>query len=167
MTPKEVLEHDWKVGEKVYVVWHVYDFRVNDKNCLRPCGVMETTVVDTIVDVYPSGSGIYKKILLDKSDFTSDRIPESDSFISALVHYEWLYGKRNPENDNYYHRKFCVDKFLTRKDAEKRYKQSVKTWNKAIDREIERRKSSVKSTKRMYNSAKKSASKDIRGLKIE
>jgi hypothetical protein len=163
MTPKEALEHDWKIGEKVYVVCHMYDFAMDLGHCDKPIGVVETTVSD--IKKRFNELSRYIEIHFNNKDFPKTAIDSDKEMISFLIFGFWK-GERTPNTDKYHHKQFCIDKFLTKEEAEKRYKQSVKTWNAAIEREIEKRKQRVRKASKEYNRAKSISKQGIRKSKI-
>lgn len=45
MTAKEALEHNWCVGEKIWIVYHKYNSEINDHwRVYQPIGIMEVSV---------------------------------------------------------------------------------------------------------------------------
>lgn len=120
MTVKEAIEHDWKVGEKLWEVYFSLEENIPGK---KPLGIIEVEV--TKVERNDKWKDRYEYVELRlNGDFN---LNDDDNFsdnnvLSAIVnHYKW--------GDVYDHQDFCVCKFFTKEEAEKRLKSEVKKWN--------------------------------------
>lgn len=128
MTAKEAFEHNWYVGEKIWIVYHKYNSEVNDnRRVSQPVGIMEVTV--SYIDRTSGYKNVWESIEVEFTGnwIIKDRwdIPYIDSHLASLVeHHD--YG------DMWTHSDFCTNKFFTKEDAEKRLKKEISSWNKKV-----------------------------------
>lgn len=145
MTAKEALEHNWYVGEKIWIVYHKYNCEVNDRwRVPQPIGIMEVTV--SSIDHTTEYKNVWESI---KINFTGNWINKNDivyidcHLASMVEHYN--YG------DRWTHSEFCTNKFFTKEEAEKRLKKEISSWNKRV---IARKEQLEKRAKRAIGKSK-------------
>ena len=145
MTPKEVLEHEWHNGDKVYVVVCEYynlfgegEFPLlpealnkKAKAFILPVCVAEGTVCNF---EQSGGKMDWNHVRFDiELDYKScsakinkNRVTYTSHACSAFVTYD-------ASCNRYAHQKLCENTFLTKNEAEKRLKQLIKRWNKGME----------------------------------
>lgn len=146
MTPKQALEHDWKVGEKLWAVYYKYNSEITEKNGFfrteQPVGVIEVTVTD--VERFKASDGSFESVTASiTANWGLDEVCYSDTLVRGMVDYT-RWGER------YSHGEFCVDKFFDKKKAEKRYKTAVNSWNKKVQQFQNNQKAKIEKAKREY-----------------
>ena len=147
MTVKEALSHDWKEGEKLWEVYYKYNREITEKNWMfmtkQPVGVIEVTVKNV---ERKKAEGVYESVGVSlTADWGMDEedVCYGNSCLHAIVNYlSW--------GEQYSHQEFCVDKFFNKKDAEKRLKVAVNSWNKKVKRFQDNQKAKIKKAKREY-----------------
>ena len=155
MTTKEVFEHDWKEGEKVWLVYYKYNRDITEKNGMfmtkQPAGVIEATVKK----IEWSGREYlpFKNITIELDADWKNEPVYSDTFISVSIYYD------RPQK--YSDSKWCVDKFFNKKDAEKRYKVAVKNWNKKVIKFQDNQRAKIEKAKQEYEKLKAAGTIDI------
>lgn len=147
MTVKQALAHDWKEGEKLWEVYYKYNSDITENGGLfrteQPVGVIEVTVSD--VEHYIASDGSFKKVSVSlHADWGMDEdVCYVNSCLHAMVDYmSW--------GEQYSHQEFCVDKFFNKKDAEKRLKVAINSWNKKVKRFQDNQKAKIEKAKREY-----------------
>lgn len=130
MKPQEVLEHEWKEGEKFWEVYYKYnnDIKSNSwwKPTIQPVGVIEVTVKK--VEWSEAKNGWFKSVHIDlDADWGIPDPPFINTVLTAMITYGSV-------KTFYSNKEFCVDKFFDKEDAEKRYKDAVRNWNKKLKR---------------------------------
>lgn len=130
MTPKDVLEHDWKPGEKIWVVCYKYNNEIT-----RCKGFFMTEQPVAIVEATITGIEEHNKYqtheyisLKYKADWPvkKDKLAYKSTCLCAIVNYDTY-------KISYGHKQFCVDKFFKKSDAEKRLKVAIKQWNNKVE----------------------------------
>lgn len=153
MTAKEALEHNWYVGEKIWIVYHKYNSEINDRwRVCQPIGVMEVTV--SYIDRTSEYKDVWESIEIHFTGNWINRendIPYIDYHLASLVdHYN---------GDKWTHSEFCTNKFFTKEDAEKRLKKEIIAWNKKVIARKERLEKRAKGAIGKSKSAQKKAKK--------
>ena len=149
MTIQEILDHDWKIGEKLWEVYYIYptdigyEYQLNADEYLFPVGVIEITVKDFKVYT-PKEKDVYTNVDVDfDGDWGSGQnVPYSNTTLRGMVSH--LFGY------NSYTGNFYEDKFFEKKDAEARYKEAVKKWNKKIKQLHKKQKDRLERAKAQY-----------------
>lgn len=128
MTPKEVLEHNWTVGERLWEVCFAYDSTIGG---LKPLGVVEVEVVKIERDDRWKSDWEYISLKLKPVGCCGNFLPVDledltyeATVICAMVNHDKTYG------DSYSHLRFCTHKSFDRSIAEERFKKEVAKWNK-------------------------------------
>ena len=125
MTPKEVLEHDWKIGELLWEVCFTYDRTLWSS---KPLSVVEVEViginrVDTCKSDYEYVElelrGNFNNLSVDPGD-----LDYKNTKMCAMVDHVPYFG------DSYHHHQFCTHKYFKKADAVERFKKEVAKWNK-------------------------------------
>jgi hypothetical protein len=153
MTVREVLAHDWQVGEKLWEVYYKYNKEITTGKGIfmtsQPVGIIEVTVTK-VERNNPEYSDDFESIRLTlngdwgfKSTYDN---PYSNTIITAMVTHG-IYGSKG---DRYDHQKFCSDKFFNKEDAEKRFKKVVEQWNKKVKNFQESQKIKLEAAKKQY-----------------
>ena len=154
MTPKEVLEHDWKIGEKIWEVCFSYNKSVTTNGgffCTeKPVGVVEVEVTNIERDDEWKDDWEYIELALNgefKVD-NYDNLPYSDTMMCAMVNHDrW--------GDTYDHKQFCSKKFFTKKEAESQLKKDVKAWNNRVKQYKENQRRIIEDAKKTIEEAQK------------
>lgn len=125
MTPKEVLEHNWTVGERLWEVCFAYDSRIGGS---KPLGVVEVEVVKIERDDRWLEDWEYIKLEL-RGNYANlsvepDDLAYENTIMCAMVNHDRIYG------DSYSHLEFCTYKYFDRADALDRLKKEAAKWNK-------------------------------------
>lgn len=131
MTPKEVLEHDWKVGEKIWVV--CYKLNKEITRCKgtfmteQPVGIVEAEITGIKEHhKYPTHEYISLGYKANWPVSKKEILANKSTCLCAMINYE-------PYGNLYDHKQFCIDKFFKKSDAEKRLKVAIKQWNKKVE----------------------------------
>ena len=154
MTPKEVLEHDWKIGEKIWEVYFSYNNSVSSQNGFsyteKPVGVLEVEVTSIERDNKWKKDWEHIKLTLNgEFNLDKDDITYGDTMMCAMVnHYGW--------GDSYDHKEFCSKKFFTKEEAEVQLKKEVKNWNKRLKQFKESMKTGIKDLEKKIEEFQKS-----------
>ena len=154
MTVREVLSHDWQVGEKLWEVYYKYNKEITTGKgtfmTSQPVGIIEVTVTE-IERNNPEYRDDWESICLTlKGDWGFESPydnPYSNTIITAMVTYDRIYGHKG---DRYDHQKFCSDKFFNKEDAEKRFKKAVEQWNKKVKAFQDSQKAKLEKAKKQY-----------------
>ena len=158
MTPKEVLEHNWKAGEKIWVVCYKYNKTITRSNGTfmgeQPVCVVEAEVTGVGEhDKYPSWEYIslnYKANWPVKKD----ELTYKSTCLCAMVNY-------NPYKIRYEHKQFCIDKFFKKSDAEKRLKVAIKQWNSKVENFKKAQQDKLATAKKKYEQLMKESNVDF------
>ena len=154
MTVKEVLAHDWRVGEKLWEVYYKYNKEITTGKgtfmASQPVGIIEVTVtkIERNNPEYRDDYEIVNLTLNGDWGFESPYDnPYSNTIITDMVTYDRIYGHKG---DKYDHQKFCSDKFFNKEDAEKRFKKVVEQWNKKVKAFQESQKTKLEEAQKQY-----------------
>jgi hypothetical protein len=150
MTVKEVLAHDWQVGEKLWEVYYKYNKEITTgKGAFmtnQPVGIIEVTVtkIERNNPEYRNDWEYIKLTLKGDWGFKSPYDnPCLNTDITAMVSH-------GCGGDRYDHQKYCSDKFFNKEDAEKRFVDVVEQWNKKVKKFQESQKNKLKKAKKQY-----------------
>lgn len=165
MTPKEVFEHEWHNGDKVYVaVCEYYNlFGDGGEACKFPLlpealnkkaeAFIELPVCvaeGTVCNFEQSGVKMdWNHVKFDiELDYKSCSTKIKKNRVTYLSHICSAFVTYGTSCNRYDHQKLCANIFLTKNEAEKRIKQLIKKWNKGMEelQAIQKRE-----TKRMEN----------------
>ena len=124
----DALEHDWKVGEKLWEVCFVYS-RVIPAKHGYPVGVVEVEVenVERHKEYANEWEAVKIKLNGDFPADIKDNVTYSSTILDAMVEHQ-------PVNDVYIHQNFCDYKYFSKAAAEASYKKEIKRWNECVDR---------------------------------
>lgn len=150
MTVKEVLAHDWQIGEKICEVYYKYNKEITTCNgtfmTCQPVGIVEVEVTK-IERSDPKFKIDWENINITlKGDWGFNNIydnPYSNTFITAMV-------TKNCNTCSYTKQKFCSDKFFNKEDAEKRFIKVVEQWNKKVKTFQESQRIKLDKAKKQY-----------------
>ena len=154
MTPKEVLEHNWQIGEKVWIVCEEQVLDGPLKGKYKPVKIEEVSVLQIKPDNRWPDTYKYIEVLFDWKSIGVD--PEScppypysyhSLVLAAMVEY-------NKYGDDYIHNEFCLNKFFNKQDAEKRFKECIESWNKRVKAKIETVNRAFERAKNEFENAK-------------
>jgi hypothetical protein len=146
MKPQEVLVHEWKEGEKLWAVYYKYNDDIKSdslwKTTVQPIGVIEVTAKK--VEWTGAKDGWFRsvRITLD-ADWGIPDPPYINTMLTAMI----TYGSGNTYYSN---KEFCIDKFFDKKDAEMRYKDAVRNWNRKVKRFQASQKAKIEKAKEEY-----------------
>lgn len=150
MTAKEALEHNWYVGEKIWIVYHKYNSEVNDRwRVPQPIGIMEVTVSN--IDRTTEYKDVWESIEIY---FTGNWI-NNGKYIPYIDHHLASLVEHHDYGDRWTHSKFCTNKFFTKEDAEKRLNKEIIAWNKRVIARKEQLEKRAKEAIGKSNSAQK------------
>jgi len=146
MKPQEVLVHEWKEGEKLWTVYYKYNDDIKSgcewRTTVQPVGVIEVTAKK--VEWAGAKDGWFKSVRIElDADWGIPDPPYINTLLSAMI----TYGSGNTYYSN---KEFCVDKFFDKKDAEKRYKNAVRNWNRKVKRFQASQKEKIEKAKEEY-----------------
>ena len=149
MKVQEALDHDWQVGEKLWEVYYKYNSEITTRGGIfrtrQPVGVIEITV--TKAERRKAETGWFESINIElNADWGLDE--DDNCYINTCIGGMITY--RSSGGSYYSNKEFCQDKFFTKKEAEKRYKAAVKTWNKKVERFQAEQKEKLAKAKQKY-----------------
>lgn len=169
MTVKEALQHDWAIGEKIWIVIHEYNSKITTRNGLfrseKPIGIIEAKV--SKIDRHNEYKESYEYIAVDfKGKHMAKEIPYIDLKLAAMVTHE-SYG------EVYDHAEFCTNKFFSKDAAEKRFKSEVSSWNKKVEKfkkdqaeKLKKNQKAIEQHQKAIKQLEKTMSEDFESLKI-
>ena len=169
MTVKEALQHDWAIGEKIWIVIHEYNSKITTRNGLfrseKPIGIIEAKV--SKIDRHNEYKERYEYIAVDfKGKHMAKEIPYSDLKLSAMVTHD-SYG------EVYDHAEFCRNKFFSKDAAEKRFESEVSSWNKKVEKfkkdqakKLKKNQKAIEQHQKAIKQLEKTMSEDFESLKI-
>ena len=145
MTVREVLSHDWQVGEKLWEVYYKYNKEITTGQgtfmTSQPVGIIEVTVNKVELNEYSDFKSIRLNLIGDWK--LGDDNVYSNTVLCGMITYQ--------SSGNFYsNQKFCADKFFNKEDAEKRFKKAVEQWNKKVKTFQESQKNKLKEAKKQY-----------------
>ena len=144
MKVKEALEHNWQIGEKVWVVCRQI-IRTGPMACsCKPMYILEVPVSGIKRDDQWKIKWEYLEVSFDWKSVNltipSDDFDYESAILCAMVNHE-SYG------DRYDHNKWCTNKFFNKADAEKRLKKEIESWNKKVEQKIANEKANLKNAR--------------------
>lgn len=146
MKPEEALNHNWQEGEKLWEVYYKYNSEIQIRDGFKshqPVGVIEVTVKTVEID----DCGWFKSVNLElEGDWGLDK--ESCCYDNTILTTMITY--RETGGFYYSNKEFCREKFFTKKEAEKRYKAAVKTWNNKVQRFHDDQKAEIEAARKRY-----------------
>lgn len=143
MSPKEVLEHEWHNGDKVYVVVCEYSHFFVSAGCSSKNPVPQAlgekadkfdekpicVVEGTVSELERTGVKMdWEHVRFDIESEYKDK--ENITYCSYTCSAFVTYGT---SRDRYDHHKLCINTFLDKKEADKRFKELVKKWNRGME----------------------------------
>lgn len=145
MKVKEALEHNWQIGEKVWVVCRQIIRNGPMSGSCKPMYILEVPVSGIKRDDQWKIKWEYLEVNFDWESVNLT-IPGSDfdyesAILCAMVTH---YGSR----DTYDHAGWCTNKFFNKADAEKRLKKEIESWNKKVEQKIANEKANLKNVKK-------------------
>ena len=158
MTPKDVLEHEWKAGEKIWVVCYKYNREITTHkgifNSEQPVGIVEAEITGIEKhNKYPTHEYISLNYKANWPVNKEKELAYKSTCLCAMVNYR-------PSGNWYDHSQFCVDKFFKKSDAEKRLKVAIKQWNKKVENFKKSKMNKLAKAKEMYEQLKSEESLD-------
>lgn len=167
MTPKEVLEHEWYDGEKVFVVVAQYStlFKPEDRKELSEKlfskGVIQLPICVSegrVKNIKRDGRPLEWEIITFDIDLALKGIKVDKSLLTYPSIHCSAFVTHYSSFDKFDHQKLCRFTFLTKEAAVKCFNDEVKKWNKAItvikkirDNEIENLKKKIKVLENVNN----------------
>ncbi len=132
MTPKQVIEHDWRIGEKLFVVYHIpSDFQPDTifdipSRLTKPECIVEVQVVYIEKSFDPQTNFEYIQLTLD-GDFNTpkDKVLIENTYLIA--------GIRTDKHYDEYYNEGCTRKFFTKEEAEAQLEKEVKRWHECME----------------------------------
>lgn len=132
MTPKQVIEHDWQIGEKLYEVYHIpIDFQSETifdtpSRLTKPEGIIEVQVVNIEKSFDPQTNFEYIQLTLDGNFSTlNDKVLIENTYLIA--------GIRPDKHYDEYYNEVCTRKFFTKKEAETQLDKETYFYNEQME----------------------------------
>ena len=144
MKPEEALNHNWQEGEKLWEVYYKYNTEIGDRGGSdQPVGVIEVTAKD--VEIHDCGWFKSVRLRLDADwGLDEDSCCYGNTVLTAMITYSTTGGFY------YDNKEFCRNKFFTKKEAEKRYKAAVKTWNNKVKQFHDAQQAKIDAARKRY-----------------
>lgn len=153
MKVQDVLAHDWKVGDEIYVVCYSYCDKVPKNKTFmssKPYKVVKKKIKSIEID---DDCDRYKYIsfeLVGDEGLKGDKRAYINYTMSAMVNYD---AKGNPKSYN--HQKFCDNKFLTEDEANKYFENEVEKWNLFVANKMNKNAAEIKRLKKRIEEMEK------------